>query len=139
MKKLILTGCVATCITLLSFSFIQPDVKASIQRGKKVYELNCLACHQVDGAGVPRMNPPLIKTKQILGDKKKLINIILKGLDEEVEINGELYNNPMPAQPQLTNQQIADVLTYVRNSFGNKAGVVTLAEVTAERNKLKKK
>jgi mono/diheme cytochrome c family protein len=81
------------------------------------------------------MNPPLIKTSYVLGDKKRLINVVLKGLNEEVEINGEYYDNPMPPQPQLTDQQIADVLTYVRNSFGNKASAVSVAEVKAMRAK----
>ncbi|MFX7824815.1 c-type cytochrome, partial [Acinetobacter baumannii] len=55
------------------------DIKASVQRGKKVYTQYCLACHQSDGGGVPRMNPPLQKTEYVLGDKKRLINIVLKG------------------------------------------------------------
>lgn len=122
----------------MSFHQSTPD-KTMMQRGKKVYDTYCLTCHQADGAGVPRMNPPLIKTTYVLGDKKRLINIILKGFNESVEINGDYYDNPMPAQPQLNDQQIADVLTYVRNSFGNKASVVTLSEVKVERAKLKKK
>jgi mono/diheme cytochrome c family protein len=138
MKLLKAVFCLVLMFTFYSFTLYQPD-KAVMQRGKKVYDTYCLACHQVDGAGVPRMNPPLIKTPYVLGDKKKLINVVLKGLNEEVEINGEVYENPMPAQPQLTDQQIADVLTFVRNSFGNRAGILTVAEVKAERAKLKKK
>ena len=83
------------------------------------------------------MNPPLTKTKQVLGNKTQLINIILIGLDEEMKINGETYFNPMPSQPHLKDQEIADVLTYVRNSFGNKASLVTTAEVKAARAKIK--
>ncbi len=83
------------------------------------------------------MNPPLIKTTQVLGTKEKLIRIVLQGYNEEVEINGEYFDNPMPAQPQLSNQEIADVLTYVRNSFGNKATAVTLADVKMVRSKIK--
>lgn len=115
----------------------QYDVKAAMARGKKVYDKICIVCHQPDGSGVPRMNPPLIKTKVTLGPKPKLVQILVKGFNEEVEINGEYYSNPMPAQPQLTNQEIADVLTYVRRSFGNKASYVTLTEVKAIRAKLK--
>jgi mono/diheme cytochrome c family protein len=77
----------------------------------------------------------LIKTSQVLGSKEKLVRIVLQGFSEEVEINGEYYYNPMPPQPQLTNQEIADVLTFVRNSFGNKASAVTAAEVKAVRAK----
>jgi len=86
-----------------------------------------------DGSGVPGLNPPLIKTQWVLGDKKKLINIVLKGFNDPITIDGEDYANPMPAQAYLTDQQIADVLTYVRNSFGNKATPVTAAEVKAQR------
>lgn len=117
------------------FSFSQPGIKESIERGKEVYKKACLACHQPNGEGVPDMNPPLIKTKYVLGDKKKLITIVINGTNEGVVINGETYDNPMPAQPQLTDQQVADVLTYVRNSFGNKASAVTVAEVKKARTK----
>jgi mono/diheme cytochrome c family protein len=137
MKRIFIATGVVMMIISMSFTFTQPD-KTVMQRGKKVYDTYCLACHQIDGKGVPRMNPPLIKTPYVLGDKKRLINVILKGLNEEVEINGEVYDNPMPPQPQLNDQQIADVLTYVRNSFGNKGAAIVLAEVKAERAKLKR-
>lgn len=125
---------------LMAFSNVIPEQdagKASIQRGKKVYEQYCLACHQSNGEGVPRLNPPLIRNDYVLGDKNRLIRIVLKGLNEDIEIDGEIYFNPMPAQPQLLNQQVADVLSYVRNSFGNKASLVAVAEVQALRSKLK--
>lgn len=138
MNKVLLIGCMIGSALIMSFTFSQPGLQPSMQRGKKVYDTYCLTCHQSDGAGVPRMNPPLIKTTYVLGDKKRLINIILKDFNESVEINGDYYDNPMPAQPQLTDQQVADVLTYVRNSFGNKGTAITLAEVKAERAKLKK-
>jgi len=113
------------------------SLKASIDRGQVVYKATCVACHQVDGGGVPRMNPPLIKTKYVLGDKKQLITILLKGLNDPIEIDDDEFHNPMPPQPTLTDQQIADVLTFVRNSFGNKASAVTPTEVKNVRAKLK--
>jgi len=113
----------------------QPPLKASIERGKKVYAAVCMACHQPDGLGVQRMNPPLVQTKWVLGDKKALATIVLNGLKGgEIEIDGDDFHNPMPPQAtQLTDQQIADALTYVRNSFGNKASAVSPAEVKAAR------
>ncbi len=134
MKKYSLT---VTFIITIScfFSFSQPGIKASIERGKDVYKKNCLACHQANGEGVPDMNPPLVKTQYVLGNKKKLITIVMKGTNEGVVINGDTYDNPMPAQPQLTDQQVADVLTYVRNSFGNKGSAITVTEVKAVRTK----
>lgn len=111
--------------------------KKTMTDGKKVYDAYCLACHQADGGGVPRLNPPLQRTSFVLGDKKKLIEIVLKGMNEEIEIDGEVYDNNMSAHSFLTDQQVADVLTYVRNSFTNKASAVTPAEVKAVRSKLK--
>lgn len=106
---------------------------SSIIAGKAVYTAHCLTCHQADGGGVPSMNPPLIKTSYVLGGKTALIKIVLNGFKEDVEIDGETFNNTMPAQANLTDQQIADVLTYVRNSFGNKASAVKTMEVKKAR------
>ena len=100
----------------------------STDPGKVVYEQNCLTCHQVDGSGVPHLAPPLIKTSFVLGDKKRLINIVLHGL-KDVEVEGESYGNPMPSFDFLSDKQIADVLTYVRNNFTNEARAVTTTEV----------
>ncbi len=110
----------------------QAGLQASITRGKQVYLEQCLACHQVDLGGVQGMNPSLVKAKFVLGDKPTLIKIVLNGLSG-VEIDGESYNGVMAPHPDLTDLQIADVLTYVRNSFGNKASAVTAAQVKAIR------
>jgi mono/diheme cytochrome c family protein len=110
----------------------QGGLQASITRGKLVYQQQCLACHQPDGSGVPNMNPPLAQTKGIQGDKNALIKIVLFGL-KGVAIDGDSYNGTMAPHPELTDIQIADVLTYIRKSFGNKAGAVTPAQVKAIR------
>ena len=115
----------------------QPGLQKSIIAGKKVFKKYCISCHQADGRGVPYMNPPLIKTSYVLGDKEKLVNIVLNGL-KNVDIDDQTYNNPMPALGTvLKDQQIADVLTYVRNSFGNKASAITAAEVKEVRSRKK--
>src|ERR1700755_813921 len=92
---------------------VQGGLAASVTRGKQVYLQQCLACHQADASGVPNMNPPLIKTKQVLGDKTALIKIVLNGL-QGVEVDGDSFNGVMAPHPDLTDQEIADVLTYVR-------------------------
>jgi len=109
------------------------NLKTSIANGQAVFTKYCVTCHQADGLGVPRMNPPLVKTTYVLGDKSKLIKIVLNGFNEDVEINGETYSNTMAAHDFLKDQEIADVLTYVRNSFGNKASAVTVAQVKVTR------
>jgi len=118
---------------------LQPLPKESMERGKKVYDLYCLSCHMPDGTGVPRLNPPLAKASWVLGDKKRIINVVLKGLDEQVEIDGEYYTNVMAPHDFLSNQEVADVLTYIRNSFGNKASPVSAAEVKSIRDANQKK
>lgn len=107
--------------------------ESSLAKGKLLYKKHCLVCHQADGGGVMGLNPPLIKTDYVLGDPKRLINILLKGLNEDIEIDGETYANPMPALGHLSDQEVADVLSFVRNSFGNKASVITPAQVKAVR------
>lgn len=139
MKKLIiLNAVVAIIFGSVSFTELHKDqgnITASIKRGKEIYNQYCLACHQTDGAGVPRMNPPLIRTKWVMGDKDDLIKIVLKGMNEEIEVDGEMYHNTMPPHNFLSDQQVADVLTFVRNNFTNKASAVTVAEVKAVRAK----
>jgi|SRR5688572_10206709 len=111
--------------------------KTTMERGKKVYIQYCVACHQVDGGGVPGLNPPLEKTSYILGSKTKLIKVILKGMNTHEEIDGETYSNIMAPFNYLTDQQISDVLTYVRNSFGNKATAITPGDVKYVRARTK--
>jgi mono/diheme cytochrome c family protein len=120
-------------VAVMLWGFQASNASGSISKGKKVYEQYCLSCHMPDGAGVPRLNPPLRGTTWVTGDKNRLIDVILNGLDEPVDIDGETYQNPMPAQSQLTNQQVADVLTYIRKSFGNNASAVSAAEVASRR------
>jgi mono/diheme cytochrome c family protein len=100
-----------------------------MDRGKIVYDKTCLTCHMDNGMGVPRMAPSLVKSKYVLGTKTKMIKIVLRGSDEIPPDEERNFTNPMAPIPNLTDQQLADVLTYVRNSFGNKAAVVTAGDV----------
>ena len=110
--------------------------------GKKIYETRCLVCHQSDGGGVPNMNPPLDGATNVNGkDIARLVKIIRNGYDERVALDGMYYNNAMTANPDLKEDAIADVLTYIRTSWSNKAGVVTTSQVKAAllKNKAAKK
>jgi len=128
------SGMTALSVVLMSQTAkpTQGGVAAQVTRGKQVYLAQCLACHMVDGLGVQGMNPPLAKTKQVLGDKVALIKIVLNGMQGQ-EVEGEEYHGVMAPHPDLTDQEIADVLTYVRNSFGNKASAVAAAQVKTVR------
>jgi mono/diheme cytochrome c family protein len=134
------SGKFLSCIFFLCFfsyySFSQTQVKTSIVRGKLLYKQHCLSCHQADGSGVPRLTPPLARTQHVLGDAGRLIKIVLNGLNEEIEVNGDYYSNPMPPfAAVLKDQEIADVLSYIRSNFGNKVAPVKAASVTLQRKK----
>jgi mono/diheme cytochrome c family protein len=142
-KYLMIIGCLFCCVQLMA----QVKTKAkprhvaglALVNGKDIYEKYCLTCHQADGGGVPNMNPPLIKTSYVLGDKTRLIKVVLNGFSESVDIDGESYSNVMPSHDFLKDQEIAAVLTYVRKSFTNKAGPITTAQVKMVRATNKKK
>jgi len=144
MKKYILIiGCIFSCVPLMAQVKTQvksrPVAGLSVVSGKGIYEKYCLTCHQADGGGVPNMNPPLTKTSYVLGDKTRLIKVVLNGFSESVDIDGESYSNVMPSHDFLKDQEIAAVLTYVRKNFTNKAGPITMAQVKAVRATNKKK
>ncbi|MEJ0056183.1 MAG: cytochrome c [Bacteroidota bacterium] len=111
-----------------------PVLTESIARGQVVYKQYCIACHMADGLGAPPMNPSLSGTSFVKGDKNILIPIVLKGMSNQV-IDGQKYHNVMPPLDFLTDEQVADVLTYVRNSFGNKASLIISDEVKTIRTK----
>lgn len=131
----LLTGVMSAC-TLL-FLAAQPG-QSSRDRGAAVYKQYCQLCHQPDGNGVPLANPSLAKTTCVTGEKAPLITWVLKGtVQPKRPIDGKTYLNNMAPLAVLTDQQIADVLTYVRSSFGNNAPAVTPAEVKAVRDATK--
>jgi mono/diheme cytochrome c family protein len=149
MKRWMVTGMALLSVAAL-MSFQGTPRKAPAQKqaaaisattmnnGKLVYMQRCLVCHQPDGGGVPHLNAPLDGASGVKSDDKaRLIRIILKGMMDRVELDGEYYSNNMAPLADLKDQQIADVLTYIRNSWSNKASAVSAAEVKAVRAKTK--
>jgi mono/diheme cytochrome c family protein len=102
--------------------------------GKALYLRTCLSCHQIDGRGVPGTFPPL--NKLWLNDKERLIKIVLQGLQGEIKVDDEIYNNTMPKVINLSDGQIAILLTFVRKNFGNNPIPVKVEEVTKMKKKL---
>ena len=107
--------------------------EARMQRGKAVFLGTCSTCHQLQGQGLASIFPPLAKSDYLMADAERSINVVLKGLSGPLEVNGQKYNNTMPPLANLTDHEIADVLTYVRNSFGNKGDAITAEQVAAAR------
>ncbi len=97
--------------------------------GSKVYTVYCAACHQKNGMGDSQRFPPLGKSEWVTGDKKKLIELLMKGLDGPIEVKGKPYNNIMPQHSFLKDEEIAEVLTHIRQNFGNNESDVTKEEV----------
>ena len=96
-----------------------------IKSGKQIYTKTCFACHQANGEGIANAFPPLAKSDYLNADVKRAIGIVLNGKTGEITVNGNKYNSIMTKQT-LTDDEIADVLTYVYNSWGNnKANVQT--------------
>jgi mono/diheme cytochrome c family protein len=111
-----------------------------MDHGKKIYETRCLACHQADGGGVPNMNAPLDGSSNVVGNNiDRLVKIIRNGYNERVALDGYYYSNAMTANPDLKDQDIADVLSYIRNNWSNKASKITLAQVQQVKKEVKKK
>ena len=109
------------------------NINAILQTGKNIFSTTCFACHQPDGKGIPGIFPPLVKSDFLNADKVRAIGIVLHGKKGPVTVNGKHFNNVMPPQ-NLSDAQIAAVLTYVYRSFGNSGKVVIPEEVKNTRN-----
>ena len=109
------------------------DLKASVARGSEVYLYYCTTCHQEKGEGIQGVYPPLAKSDYMMADKKRSITTVIKGLTGEIKVNGTSYSGEMTGA-DLNDQEVSDVLNYVRNSFGNKGEAVKPEEVKALRN-----
>lgn len=101
--------------------------------GKLVYDRNCKVCHQVNRMGMPKVYPPLKNTERTNGDKDFLIDVVLNGLSGEVIVEGVKYNGVMASYRNLTDQQIADVLNYIRSDGEAADDLVTVDEVEQKR------
>ncbi len=113
---------------------ISKDIQ--FERGKKVFLTSCFACHMANGEGLPAVFPPLANSDYLKADKDRAIKTVLKGMSGPITVNGKPYNNMMPPQ-EFTDDQVADVLTYVMNEWGNRYGSVAPADVKRVRNENK--
>lgn len=107
--------------------------------GGKIYSVYCAACHQRNGKGDSQRFPPLSGSEWVTGDKKKLIEVVLKGLEGPIEVKGSPYNNIMPQHNFLNDEEISEVLTHIRQNFENNADAVSTDEVKAVRKSINPK
>ena len=114
--------------TLTLSSFQQSfNLKASMERGKTIYETQCMSCHMAGGEGLEGVFPPLAKT-DYLNDKNRLVKIILLGVRGSMKINGVEYNGEMLGY-NYNDQEVSDILNYIRNSWGNKGEPILPTEI----------
>lgn len=107
------------------------------QRGRVVYGMACLACHQFSGQGVRGVYPPLAGSDYLMADRERSIAITIQGHSGRITVNGVDYNGVMPAPPIANDdQKVADVLTYIRGAWGNNGDAISAEEVKAVRAKL---
>jgi mono/diheme cytochrome c family protein len=112
------------------------DSQQVLASGLQVYTGNCAACHQVDGSGVQSFNPALVDDAIVAGDPKQLVNLVLKGPATVLPPGRPHYSSNMPPFARLTDQQIADVLTYIRHEYGHQASAIDAQLVQTLRSQL---
>ena len=135
-----LKSCIIALIVTTGYFVTAPQkdtLSASMKRGEQVYTNNCQSCHMPAGEGIAGTFPPLAKSDYLLKDQKRAIGVVLHGASGEIKVNGETYNMDMPPMPYLSDQEVADVLNYIQNNWGNKAKAVAPEQVKAVRQQKK--
>lgn len=99
-------------------------------QGKSLYQLHCANCHQQDGQGLAQLYPPLAKADYLMDDLERAACIIKNGMTGEITVNGIKFNQAMPANQNLTPIEIAEIVTYISNSWGNDAGLTSTRKVS---------
>lgn len=143
MRRRLIPMNVVMAIGLFTLISMGPDQskpsKEMMERGKAVYARECLDMHQQDVLDIPGRNDSVTNIRWALGPKKQLIKVVLDNTSGQADANASFCINRLASLSHLTDQEIADVLTYVRNSFGNKAATVTPMDVKKVRLSLTKK
>ncbi|MEC8012645.1 MAG: c-type cytochrome [Verrucomicrobiota bacterium] len=108
------------------------NLLSAYRKGRDQYAVSCGACHQADGKGLPNMAPTLAKSDWVTGDSTRLIGVAVHGLMGPIKVNGKAVENVppiMPAHGFMKNEQLADILTYVRNAWGNRSSLISAKDV----------
>lgn len=110
--------------------------KSKEKEGANLYLRYCMACHQTDGSGIPGMYPPLINSPTVnSSNKEDFINVLLNGLKGQIVIHGKVYNQTMPSQSFLSDDELAKIINYVGKSFKNNGHEVTPDDIRVLRKK----
>lgn len=133
MKKII-KSCGRVGVLLVALSACQSAEELKTEQyyseGYQLYTTHCANCHQADGSGLADLYPPLWKSTY-LSRKEEMICVVKNGLSGEIKVGDKTYNRPMPANPKLTDIEIAEIVTYVTNTWGKKTTYMPIDSVTA--------
>lgn len=132
--KRILKNCGRVGVLLMALSACQSADELKTEQyyseGYQLYTTHCANCHQADGSGLADLYPPLQKSTY-LSRRDEMICVVKNGLSGEIQVGGKTYNRPMPANPKLTDIEIAEIVTYVTNTWGVKTSYMPIDSVTA--------
>ena len=126
-----IAACVASCV-----SAVEPAVQPATPAGQRLYGAHCLSCHQADGRGVPHMQPAIAGGAWVQGDARALATFVMTGGFDSASRKEADVDNVMPPFAQLSDADLAAILTYIRQKFGGGASAVTTAEVAEARKNL---
>ncbi len=115
---------------------VKDPFQDAMKKGASVYN-NCQGCHQATGTGQPGVIPPLAGSEWVTGGTERIVRVLIHGLSGPVTVKGVNYTNVMPPQGHLSDKELSYVMTYIRNSFGNKASMVTPEMVKTARESVK--
>jgi mono/diheme cytochrome c family protein len=101
--------------------------------GKQLFGGKCAACHQATGLGVAGVFPPLAGSEWVIGDEKVLVNILLHGVNGEMQVKGNTYKGAMPGWKSMNDSELAAVMSYIRSEWGNQAAAIKPDTVKAQR------
>jgi len=109
------------------------SLQDQIHAGEALFAGTCSVCHQANGAGLPGVFPPLAKSDYLNADPKRAMDVVLRGLTGKLKVNGADYDSVMPPMNQLNDDEVANILTYVLNSWGNVGGQISTEDVKKHR------
>jgi len=101
--------------------------------GEVLYQVNCLRCHKITGEGFQPLIPPLAKSDYFADNPNRLLSVVMEGVSGPITVNGVRYDQPMPPINYLADEEVALVVTFVLNKWGNPGGTVTAEQVAAYR------
>ena len=117
-------------MSLLRCDFRDPKFKIYYVEGQRLYNQYCSNCHSITGNGLGQLYPPLIKSDYMAANINKVFCLMKYGISDSIKVNGVVYNRTMFGVPSLTELEIAEIATYIYNSWGNEKGYVDVSTVS---------